>query len=90
VADKQRVWNAIVRKLDLEARSTKERNAWLYWEGRKVLRVTVPKGRGDLAPSTHRSMANQLRLTLGQLDELVRCTLGRSEYIEILRGKGLI
>jgi hypothetical protein len=90
VADKQRVWNAIAQKLGLETRTGKERNAWFTWEGRRILRVTVPKGRGEIAPSTLRSIANQLRLTVRQLEELVNCRLGRDEWIRILQDKGLL
>ncbi len=69
-------------KLQITFRDGKEFNGWyLLADGRKAVRITVPKGRKELPPKTYKSMAMQLRLTVSDFDALLECPLTREGYL---------
>jgi len=75
-------------KLDIVFREGKEYNGWFEHEGRRICRITIPKGRKPLTTGTFASMARQLCLTARDLDALIDCPLGRAEYLGVLRARG--
>ncbi len=78
-------------KLGIEFKTKgKEFNGWFKRGGIKICRITVPKGRKSMGKGLYQSMANQLRLTVRQFDDLLVCPLNRNGYLEILREKGII
>jgi hypothetical protein len=81
------VKHAVEKKMPGDpARCTKESNRWAELDGRKVLRVAVPKKHvGDLKPKTLNSIRQQLHLDHGQFEDFVHCRLGGSEYETHLR-----
>ncbi len=74
-------------KLKIVFRDGSEFNGWFWFEGRKIYRITVPKGRKDIPPKTYKSMATQLGLEVNQFDNMLECTLLLIHYEEIIRGK---
>lgn len=72
-------------KLQIEFREAKEFNGWFRLEGKKITRITVPKGKKFVPPKTYKSMANQLKLKVDQFDDLLECPLKKDGYEEILR-----
>ena len=84
---KLEVARVLKQKLNLQFRKGKEANGWFELDGRKILRVTVPKGRGDLAFGTARSIRDQLKLSNSQFADLANCPLSGKDYEEIIRGK---
>ena len=76
------------RKLKIEFNSTKEYNGWYWLDGKKVVRITVPKGRKFLPPGTYSSMARQMRLSTAQFDNLLECPLSKADYDATLRAAG--
>jgi hypothetical protein len=72
-------------KLCIQFRDGGEFNGWYYYNGKKVARVTVPKGRKFLPPKTYKSIANQLKLTVEQFDSFLDCPLDRNKYENILK-----
>ena len=72
-------------KLDISFRSTKESNGWYYYEGKKVVRVTVPMGKKYLPYKTYKSIATQLKLTVDEFDQLLDCPLNKEKYDKILK-----
>ena len=72
-------------KLRVIFRDGKELNGWVTINSKKVGRITVAKGRKDLPPKTYKSMANQLKLTAEQFDNLLECPLQWEHYIEIVK-----
>jgi hypothetical protein len=72
-------------KLEINFRDGKEYNGWYSLDGRKAVRITVPKGRKDIPPKTYSSMANQLLLTEEEFKSLLECPLSHEAYVEILR-----
>ena len=81
---RQEVRGAIDKKLRPEWRSGAEQTGWYYLGGKKILRVSVPRGRGQLPPGTAHSIKKQLRLTTSQFADLVHCRLTGSDYAEII------
>ncbi|MDI6793513.1 MAG: hypothetical protein QME81_11720 [bacterium] len=87
---KQEVVAVLENKLAINFRVTKELNGWFVYEGKKIARVTIPKGRGDLRKGTQSSIINQLKLTNELFSRLIECPLGEEEYVQILKEKQLI
>jgi hypothetical protein len=84
---KQQLTSAVKRKLNLKFREGKERNAWYELDGRKILRVTVPKGHGDLPRGTANAIRNQLKLSMQEYRGLIQCPLTGRDYEQIVRKK---
>lgn len=61
--------------------------AVLYHAGKPVLRTL--RSRSPRAFTYHK-VRTQFRLSEGQLQDAIRCTLSLDDYITILRNKGLI
>jgi hypothetical protein len=78
------------QKLGIQFRSGKEQNGWFVHNGRRIARVTIPLGRKPLLGGTFSSMARQLYLTSAQLDDLIDCPLGLTEYLAELQKRGEI
>ncbi len=55
-------------KLNIEFRGKKEINGWFYYNGYKVFRITIPKGRKDLTPGVHNDIRNKLMLNSSSFD----------------------
>jgi hypothetical protein len=72
-------------KLQMTFRSGKELNAWLEDDGEKLARVTIPKGRDELAPKTLASIIRQLRSGRELFDGLMACPNDRADLIARLR-----
>lgn len=84
---KQQLANALARKLSLVFRTGKERNAWFELDGKRILRVTMPKGRGPLTPGTARAIQDQVKLSMQEYANLIKCPLLGKDYEAIIREK---
>jgi len=73
-------------KLGIEFRAKKHFNGWYYLDDKKTARISVPKGKKFIPPKTYKSMADQLKLSVDQFDDLLECPLEQNGYEEILRG----
>ena len=71
-------------KLDIVFREAKEFNGWFRMHTGKIARITIPKGRKPIPRKTYKSMANQLKISIQQFDDLLECPLGKEGYIEIV------
>ncbi len=85
---KAREFDALVRKLQMQTRDGRDLHAWFEFEGKVITRTRRSKGSGDL-PMQH-SIRQQLKVNQTQMHELISCTLGRDDYVEILRNRGLL
>ena len=74
-------------KLDIEFRKGKEFNGWFILDGKKAARITVPKGRKTIRPKTYSNMARQLKLNVGEFDDLLECPLEKPGDEERLRSQ---
>ena len=83
----QQVKTICENKLGIAFRATKEFNGWYILDGKKVCRITVPKGKKKIPKGTYQSMAKQLKLTTDQFDNLLDCPLDNQGYIKILKGQ---
>lgn len=84
---KRHHFESIVTKLGLITRNSGDRHAWFEHDGRVITRTKRSFGSGELPTDLIRQ---QLKLNEQQLADLVGCQIGRPEYVEILRGKGLL
>jgi hypothetical protein len=84
---KARDFETLVNKLRLKTRNSYDRLAWFEHEGRTITRTRRSHGRGD--PPEH-LVRQQLKLTRKELSGLIRCSLSRDDYVQILRDKGQI
>jgi hypothetical protein len=83
--DTNNVKHCCETKLRIHFREGKEFNGWVTINNKKFSRITVPKGRKDIFPKTYKSMANQLKLTTDQFDDLLECPLNWEQYVEIAK-----
>ena len=87
---KNKVKSSLENKLLINFASGKELNGWFYYKDRKILRVTILKGRDELKIGTQNSIRNKLRLSSRDFDDLINCPLRLEDYIDILKEKKLI
>lgn len=87
---KQDIAHAIENKLNATPRTNSEKNVWYILDGRKILRVTYPHGKGDIPKGTVNSIINQLRLNKVQFKDFVACPLSAQHFEEIIRDLGLV
>ena len=79
--------NRCENKLGIEFRVRKECNGWYIFKGKKIARITVPKGKKPVPPKTYKTMAKQLKLDVSQFDDLLECPLTHEDYKKILNEK---
>jgi hypothetical protein len=78
------VKNRCESKLGVEFRSGGEFNGWVVFNGKKVARITIPKGRKPIPRKTYSTMANQLKLEINEFDQLLECPLKGTGYFKLL------
>ncbi len=84
-----REFDLIIRKFGFETRDSGDLLAWLEVDGKRAVRTRrSKKSSGDL-PMFH-SIRQQLRLSEEELAKSIACTLGREDYIALLRSKGVV
>ena len=74
-------------KLGLRVRNSGDRLAWFEYAGKVITRTKRSHGNKDLPGHLIRQ---QLKLNEKQLAGIISCSLKLNDYVEILRGKGLI
>ena len=67
-------------KLEIVFRDAGEYNGWYWLNGKKVARITVPKGRKFVPVGTYANMARQLKLQASEFDLLLDCPLNKAAY----------
>ena len=77
-------------KLEMEIREGRDTLAFFRWKGKIILWTKVPHKRGELKGKLPHFVRQQLRLNETQFRDLIACHIWRDEYVEILRGKGII
>jgi hypothetical protein len=88
VTIKAREFDILVRKLDLLTRDGGDRLAWFEYDGKLITRTRRSHCSGDI-PMAH-SVRQQLKLNEDELRGVLACHLGKDDYINILKKKGLI
>jgi hypothetical protein len=81
------VVNCLSDKLGIRFGTGGELNGWYYLEGRKRLRVTVPKEHGgrDLSPNVVNKIIGKLRINKEEFRLLYRCPMTGSDYEQKIR-----
>ena len=87
--DTHRIRQVCENKLSIGFREGKHFSGWFSLNGRRVARITIPKGRKEVPPGTYGSMARQLKLSKPQFGDLLACPLKRPGYEAILREQNL-
>ena len=86
---KARDFDRIVEKLGFETRDGKDLLAWFSYEGKKVVRTKRSHIKGRDLPFQH-SIRQQMKLNEEELRQVIGCTIGQDEYVELLKGKGIL
>lgn len=81
-------FDRLVNKLGYETRNSDHLLAWLEVDGKIVARTRRSRKAGDL-PMSH-GIRQQMKMNETQMREAVACTLGRDDYLDILRNKGIL
>jgi hypothetical protein len=80
-------FEVIVRKLGLKVRNSGDRLAWFEYGGKTVVRTKRSHGNKEQPGNMIRQ---QLKLNETQLAGLIKCNVSLDDYVEILKGKGVI
>jgi hypothetical protein len=80
-------FETIVKKLGLKVRNSGDRLAWFEYDGQTVVRTKRSHGNKEQPGNMIRQ---QLKLNENQLAGLIKCSVSLEDYIEILKGKGVI
>jgi hypothetical protein len=84
---KVREFETLVRKLGLQVRNSGDRLAWFEHNGKVITRTKRSHGSSD--PPAH-LIRQQLKLNEQQFAAMIGCSIGINDYVDILKGKGLI
>jgi hypothetical protein len=84
---KSHEFEIIVRKLGLKVRNSRDRLAWLEYDGQTVVRTKRSHGNKEQPESMIRQ---QLKLNEQQLAGLIKCNVSFTDYIQILKEKKII
>ena len=84
---KQEIQKVIQNKLGLKPRVGKENNAYYLIDDKEVLRITYPKGKGDLHPKTIQSIKRQTELGWDDFADLIKCPLSAKDYEKVIINK---
>ena len=86
---KNRDLDRVFEKLQMEIRESGDRLAWLVVDGRRILSTKRSRGSKDMSGIAH-LVRQQLKVNEDVFRGLIQCPVSRDDYIEILRGKGLL
>lgn len=75
---------AFESKNQVEFRTGKEPTGWIVENGKRVARITIPKGNKEIPVGTLSNMAKYLCVSRDQLIEYVKCNLKGSQLLEII------
>ena len=84
-----RDFDRMMVKLGFETRDGKDLLAWFTYEGKKVVRTKRSHIKGRDLPFQH-SIRQQMKLNEEELRQVLGCTIGQPEYVELLRSKGIL
>jgi hypothetical protein len=77
----------IVNKLGLKVRNSGDRLAWFEYDGQTVVRTKRSHGNKEQPGNKIRQ---QLKVNEKQLAGLINCKVSVTDYVDILRSKGII
>lgn len=80
----------LFEKLGMETREGRDTLAFFKYEGKVILWTKVPHKKGEVKGKLEYFIRQQLKMNEVQFQKLLDCVIGRDEYIEILRAKGII
>jgi hypothetical protein len=83
-------FDAIMNKLQMEIRDSRDKLAWFVYSGRRILSTKRSHGRGDIRGKVPHFIRQQLKVNDKQFQDLIRCPLDREGYINILKEKRII
>jgi hypothetical protein len=86
---KARDFDFMVNKLGFDTRDGRDLLAWLEIDGKKVVRTRRSHMKGGDLPFQH-SIRQQMKLSEQEQSRVLGCQIGRAEYIELLKGKGVV
>lgn len=84
-----KVKNCCENKLGIQFPKSRSKHftGWFKIGKIRATRITVPKGRKEIKRKTYESMAEQLKLSVEEFDNLIDCFLKKGDYEKILSEK---
>jgi len=86
---KAKDFDRIVDKFKLKTRNSGDRLAWFEYDGKVVVRTRRSNKKGRDLPFQH-SIRQQLKLSEDELRGAIACSIGRDQYVDILKNKGML
>lgn len=81
----------VFKKLEIESvQCSHHVRGFLVVDGKRILALHYSNGRKDMPGSVGHLFRRSLLLKEDEFARLIKCTLGRSDYVELLREKGVI
>lgn len=81
----------IFRKLEIEPKESPHHVAgWLVVDGKRVLPLHYSHGRKDMPGNVPHRFRKSLHLDVDEFLVFKRCKMGRDEYLEVLRARGVL
>jgi len=87
---RSRDFDRLISKFGFQTRDSGDLLAWFEYEGRVVLRTKRSRTPGSRDLPFQHTIRHQMKLNEDELGEAIRCTLGREDYIALLRRKGVL
>lgn len=81
---------AIFKKLKMNIREGRDTIATFYYNKKLVVQTRVSHKRGDVGGDIPHFIRQQLKLNEEQFQDLKNCPLERTDYIKILKDKGVV
>jgi hypothetical protein len=81
-------FDKLMNKFGFGTRNSGDKLAWLEIDGKIVVRTKRSNGSGELPMQD--VIRQQLKLNETQLRNAIKCILSRPDYIDILKGKGIL
>lgn len=81
----------VFQKLRIETVECKHHvRGFLMVDGKRVLPLHYSNGRSDMWGSVAHMFRKSMHLNQGEFEDMVRCTMSREEYVQILRAKKMV
>jgi hypothetical protein len=78
------------RKVGMVVEAKRDMHAYLVHSGKRIIATRRSLGRGKVSDRIGQYIRQQMRLNEDQFGLFLSCPLGRDDYLDILRRKGLL
>jgi hypothetical protein len=83
--NKDRVYNALKNKLNINFKPGRELKGWYYLDGIKTLQFRVQRGRGSLSKGFQKQIEQTSRLSNNDFERLILCPMTGPKFDNLMR-----